>query len=391
MTRVSEIADRWLGLCRKPPAVPALQAAIGIPSEPICEGRPDGGAGGSKAIRRGIGATWSGMKTLLRNPQLLWFSLLFGLILAWHFIAQGVVADVNRLLLGSITIDYGQDLTGQLIPATLTQLTLIFTVEALTVFCLAFSLAGLILSISVKKGDPVSFIHGLTEAKKSLRPLTIWSVVVAFAGTLPFIVCQYSNILNVRWPQSFPLMSTFHWTVGEFVFSVNYNLPFYYIFNHLEDYVPYLGGAVWWWRWGGTGTLTQTLMLSAINVFLFVLTLFVVPLIVLERRNLKEAVVRSFTLMRRAWGEVAVCVLSLGILVYGAAYTYPLFQVAAGIVTHPLIWYRDEGIAAGLLYILVLFSFAVIVATIGGIATRSLYTFAKTGHMPESDGMESDT
>ena len=37
MTRISEITEHWFGLCRKPPAVHALQTYTGIPPESAYE------------------------------------------------------------------------------------------------------------------------------------------------------------------------------------------------------------------------------------------------------------------------------------------------------------------------------------------------------------------
>ena len=89
MTRILEIPGHWFGLCRKAPAVHALQTGIGIPPESAYAGLPDGGSGGPGAIRRGIGAALTGMRILNRNRQLLWFSLLAGLVLVGNIIAQG--------------------------------------------------------------------------------------------------------------------------------------------------------------------------------------------------------------------------------------------------------------------------------------------------------------
>src|SRR5271157_2296977 len=88
MTRVSEITEHWFGLCRKPPAIHALQPGIGTPPEFAHEGHPNGGGGGSGTIHRGIGSALSGMRTLNRNRQLLWFTLLAGLVLAGNTIGQ---------------------------------------------------------------------------------------------------------------------------------------------------------------------------------------------------------------------------------------------------------------------------------------------------------------
>ena len=86
MKHVFETAGHWFGLCRKPPVFRALQADIVNLPETALEGSPDGGAGGPGTIRRGIGAALSGTKTLIHNPQLLWFPLLAGLVLAVHLI-----------------------------------------------------------------------------------------------------------------------------------------------------------------------------------------------------------------------------------------------------------------------------------------------------------------
>ncbi len=377
MTFLSTVSDCWLGLCRKAPVVRASQAGIGNPLEPAHEGRPDGGAGGPGTIRRGIGAALSGTKTLIHNRQLLWFSLLVGLVLAGHLIAQWMLFVLNPFP------SYGPDL--------LQPLVLTFTIEFPTAFCLVFLLAGLVLSLSPEKGGPVSFFQGLTRAKKYTRPLTGWSVVVALAGTLIFtagpdagnllyIAGQNSYPLDSAWFQPFTMISTIWSAIWQFLFNVLNQIPFNYIL-YPDLYVANLPGG----ENGIEFAFVSTLILSAINALLFVLTLFVVPLLVLERKRLKEAVSGSFTLMKNIWGEVAACVLGLGTVVFTAFLSFLLFQLAAGIVALDLTWRPgNEWIAAGLLYILALSGLAFVAATVGGIATRDLYTSAKSGHMPGS-------
>ncbi|MGD0081205.1 MAG: DUF6159 family protein [Methanoregula sp.] len=381
MNRHSD-ARWWLGLCRKAPAVRAAQAGMGNQPEPVHEGRPDGGGGGSKTVRRGIGAALSGTKTLIHNRQLLWFSLLVGLVLAGHLIAQWMLFVLNPFPF------YGPDL--------LQPLVLTFAVEFSTVFCLVFLLAGLALSLSPEKGGSVSFFHGLNKAKKYLRPLTGWSVVVALAGTLIFtagqdagtllyIAGRNSYSLDSAWFQPFTMISTVWSAIWQFLFNVLNQIPFNYIL-YPDLYVANLPGG----ENGIEFAFVSTLILSAINVILFVLTLFVVPLLVLEERRLKEAVSGSFTLMKNIWGEVAACVLGLGVVVFAASLTFLLFQLAAGIVALDLTWRPgDLWIASGFLYILALSGLAVVAATVGGIATQDLYTSAKAGHMPGSAETES--
>ncbi len=463
MTLLSTVSDYWLGLCRRPPAVHALQTGIGIP-EPVHEGSPDGGGGGPGTIRRGTGAALSGMKTLIHNPQLLWFSLLAGLVLAIHSIAQCWLIvfpsssewrfffdpDSVRLLpslaltfvAGLVTVfclgfllaglalsisskkdrpvsffqglntakKYLTPLTGGSVVVALagiqlfvhpfivqgalfvrnprwllfidpyyagllTSLVLTFVIELLTVFCQVFLLAALILSISSKESGPVPVFQGLNKAKKYLKPLTGWSVVVALAGSLLFIAGEYSYLMSsVIWQSLINVLNQF-----PFTFILNYLLP-------PAPFIALLPPNLWW---GFSSALVDTLILSAINVLLFALTLFVVPLLVLGRKSLKEAVLGSFTLMKKIWGEVAACILGLGMVVFVASLMFLLFPFSG--VDH--MW-RDAGqlytsytppgvewIALGFLYVLALSSLVLVVATVGGIATLDLYTFAKTGQM----------
>ncbi|MCX6681383.1 MAG: hypothetical protein NTY71_00130, partial [Methanoregula sp.] len=153
MTRVSEIAEHWFGLCRKPLLVHASQADIVNLPEPAHEGRPDGGAGGPGTIRRGIGAALSGTKTLARNRQLLWFTLLAGLVLAGNTIGQSALYYIGRTMQPDIIVSYVLD----------------FLIEFATLFCLVFLLAGLVLSISSKKEGSASFFVELAGAKKYLK------------------------------------------------------------------------------------------------------------------------------------------------------------------------------------------------------------------------------
>lgn len=394
MQIISVIADRWLGLCRKAPVIRASQTDTDTSSEPSHGGSPDGGAGGSRTIRRGTGAARSGVKTLLHNPQLLWFSLLVGLVLAGLSLILGALGAVFSSLGWQFFIDsyisqwrffadpfitrwwpgFYPDSARLLYSLGLTS-GLTFGVELVTAFCLVFLLAGLILSVSSQKNRPVSFFSGLTGARKYLGPLAAWSVVVAFAGTLLFVAGQYSYLLSVSFWGS--VDNVLNQSPFNYVLSPNlfYTLFPYYTLSG-ESGIGFVS------VYSGLG---NTLILSAINVLLFVLTLFVVPLIVLGGKSLKEAVLGSFTLMRKIWGEAAACVLGLGIVVFAALLASLLFPVVAGGNIAVDYWPPPNGwLAAGILYVLALTVIALIAATVGGIATLNLYTYAKTGQMSGS-------
>jgi len=372
MYLVSAIAEVWFGLCRKPPVVHAFQTGICIP-ETSCQGLPDGGGSGSGTIRRGIGAALEGMKTLNHNRQLLWFTLLAGIVLVGNTIGQAVFWYLSYNLHMELSWIAWQ-----------------FFIEVGTMFFLVFLLAGLVLSIPSKKEDSASLFEGLIRAKKYLRPLTCWSIALALAGMLLIVIFSYV-------PSWFPTPETLFLyrngfghldsflfnTLSQFPFNLS-RLPPTDLFSEIPGYG---GRSILLWFYPG---LREALIFSGINLLLLVLTLFVVPCIVLGHKTLREAVAGSFALMKKTWVEVSACAAFLGVIVFGVFISYMLVQAVHGMVTPLATYYHptDMWIALGLVYDLALFSIAFVVATVGGIAVLDLYRSAKTGQVPGSTGAE---
>jgi hypothetical protein len=351
--RVSEAIRGWLGWCPNAPALRTAPVVLTVPPEVNYPGQPDGGAGGSWRINQGISIAMSSTKTLARNKQLLWFSLLTGLVLAGLFISQYILR-----LLGNYPYD-AIDFPRWLV--------LTFTTELFTVFCLTTLLAGLVLSLSPQNGSPVSFYEGLSRTKKYLRPLADWSVIVSLLGTAIFV------------PVADLVFSQFYMVQ----FSVFSLFPFNFILLPEVYHIGPMGGT-----YATQYAVTYTLVLSAINILLFTLTLFVVPLLVLEKKSLREAVAGSLSLIKNVWGEVASCILILGIVLFAVSLTSLLFQVAYGIVAPDMLlfWYPGIAwIAAAVLFMLALCGLAFVLSTVAGIAVIDLYRYAKTVQNPSSD------
>lgn len=351
MTRVSEIAEHWFGLCRKPPVFRASQEDIVNLPESAYEGIPDGGSGGLGSIRRGIGSALSGMRTLNRNRQLLWFTLLFGLVMAGTTICQGALCYIGWIMSDEIVL----------------RSVLSFFIEFSTLFCLVFLLAGLVLSVASKKEGTASFIEGLFWAKKYIKSLLVWSFILAFAGMLLSRILFYPG--GLFWPVYSALTSV----LTQYPFTLHLNPTTF-------AEIPGYGGRsslFWTYPYG----FENALEFFAINLLLFILTAFVVPLIVLGHKTISEAVAGSFVLMKKSWADMAACAIFLGVIVSGVFLTYLLVQAAHGIATPPeLLYDRPTGpwLAVGILYYLALFSVTFVVATIGGIAALDIYRNAKT-------------
>ena len=91
MTRVSETAEYWFGLCRKPLAFHTAPALMEFDPETVHPAQPRGrgSAGSSGRVRHGIGIATGSIRTLFGEKRLLWFSLLAGLVIFFLFVAEG--------------------------------------------------------------------------------------------------------------------------------------------------------------------------------------------------------------------------------------------------------------------------------------------------------------
>jgi len=323
------------------------------------EGLPDGGGGGPGTVRRGIGAAICGMKTLNQNRQLLLFGFFAMLVLAGNAIGEGAFWYINRTLQPDILGLYAQD----------------FFLWFVTLFCLVLLLAGLVLSLSSKKEGAASFSEGLASAKKYWKPLFLWSMILALAGIL---LLQIWIDLFTWLPHEFPFLYPFG--PSNFFISTITQFPFNWTLDWaMFTEIPGYGGRSLLLLIYPLG-LMWTMNFLAITLLMFILTPFVVPLIVLEQKTLREAVLGSFTLMRSIGAVIVTCAAFLGVVVFGVFLTYLLLQAASGIVDpyntvvfHPPVTW----IALALLYNIALSIVAFVMATVGGIAVLDLYTTAK--------------
>lgn len=364
MIRVSDLAEYWrLGLCRKAPVFRVSGTDIDDLPEPAHESSPDGGAGRPATIRRGIGTALSGTKTLVQNRQLLWFTLLAGLVLVGNIIAQGFLSYITWTM---------QPYIGETEWFVLT-----FIIEFATLFCLVFLLTGLVMSISSKKEVHVPFFEGLTGAKKFRRAIFVWSFVLALAGMLLFSIYFYSY----DWLPRNHLFPQILGTAFGSILNPLMEFPFNPMLSPSTFFDPSRVGGIPLTSWIYPSGIIQTVIFSEVNLLLLILTPFVVPFFALEQKTLREAFVGSCILMKKNWIEATACILFLGVVVFGVFLTYLLIQAASGMGTsggvvtiHPEnIW-----IALALVYDCALFCFAMVMATIGGITALNLYWEVKT-------------
>lgn len=301
------------------------------------------------------------MRTLNRNRQLLWFGLLAGLVLAGNAVGEGALWYINRTLQPDIIGLYIQD----------------FFLGITTLFCLMLLLAGLIVSLSSKEKGPASFFEGLAGVKKYWKPLFLWSMILALAGILLFRIW----VGFFTWlPHEFQILHLFG--PYQFVTSTITQFPFNWTLDWaMLTEIPGYGGRSLLLLIYPFGFM-RTANFIVVNLVLFVLTPFVVPLIVLEQKTLREAIAGSFALLKKIGAEAVTCAVFLAVIVFGVFLTYLLVQAASGIINpyetvmfHPTVTW----IAIAMLYDLALVMFALVVATVGGIAALDICASAQKG------------
>jgi hypothetical protein len=310
---------------------------------------------------------------MIRNRQLLWFPLLLALVLAGQF-----------MLLWGCNVAFGTD-GGSLVigsPAV------VFLVELPAIFFFVFLLAGIYLCLS--SGRPAPFFHALVRARVYLRPLTLWSFCLAIATTLLFLAglnlsglpfTAYAPFDAAPWFQPLNAFST----LQAFLNLALVRFPFNATLSHVAYASLGVSGGTLHLFNAYNDTIRYFPILLAINVLMFVVTLFVVPLLILEKRRLKEAVCGSFALVKGNCAEVASCGLGLCIILLMASLTFGLFHVAGfdGVENHgstiQIYWERPAEVwmAIGFLYTLGLAGLATFIAAIGGIAAYQLFGNAK--------------
>ena len=123
-----------------------------------------------------------------------------------------------------------------------------------------------------------------------------------------------------------------------------------------------------------------SIVISLIGAAWTLVTYFVVPLIVIERRSLGDAFKTSLSMLRRTWGEQIVANFGLGIAAFLA------FLVAAGITALLFFVLSPLGgfgaFIAIVIGVVLIAGVALVFATLDGIYKAALYNYAVDGVVP---------
>jgi len=263
----------------------------------------------------GIAVVWS-------DPELMVYSLLsalFSLLAIGAAISGSVGLDV-------ITSDpdcIGDECGSELIFAHMAIWFVFYMlVSVITVFWNAAIVASAYERLS--SGTNPSFSYGIGQAMKCLPQILVWGLI---AGTVGLFIQILEGLARGN-DAPVPL-------------------------RIVAGIASFIIGIAWW-----------------------IVTFFMIPMIVLERAGVMDSMGRSTELFKRTWGEDVTSHIGTGILM-----TLCIFVLIGTSI--PLMYLGDLGVILGIIILAVGLLFTVLFfSTVEAVNRASLFYYAKTGQMP---------
>ena len=263
-----------------------------------------------------------GIAVVRADPELMVYTLLSGIL---SLLAIGVAIS------GSIGLDVlvtdpecvGEDCGSELVFGHMAIWFVFYMiVSIITVFWNAAIIASAYERLTA--GTNPSFSYGIGQAMKCLPQIFIWGLI---AGTVGLFIQILEGLAN----------------------SEDSPPPLRLVAGMASFFI----GVAWW-----------------------VLTFFVVPIIVLERASVLDSMGRSPELFRGTWGEDVTSHIGTGLLM-----TLCIFILAA--ISVPVMMLGEVGLVLGLVILAVGVLFAVLFfSTVEAVNRASLFYYAKTGQAP---------
>ena len=263
-----------------------------------------------------------GIAVVRADPELMVYTLLSG-ILSLLAIGVGISGSIGLDVLATDPECVGEECGSELIFGHMAIWFVFYLiVSIITVFWNAAIIASAYERLTA--GTNPSFSYGIGQAMKCLPQIFIWGLIAGTVGLFIQILEGLAN--NDDSPPPLRLVAG----IASFII-----------------------GVAWW-----------------------ILTFFVVPLIVLERASVFDSMGRSPELFRGTWGEDVASHIGTGLLM-----TLCIFILTA--ISVPIMMIGDVGVVLGLVILAVGVLFAVLFfSTVEAVNRASLFYYAKTGQAP---------
>ena len=195
-------------------------------------------------------------------------------------------------------------------------------VSVITVFWNAAIIASAYERLS--SGTNPSFSYGIGQAMKCLPQILVWGII---AGTVGLFIKMLEGLSH---DENSPMALRF-----------------------VADLASFIIGTAWW-----------------------IVTFFMIPMIVLERAGVLDGMGKSTELFERTWGEDVASHIGTGLLM-------TLSIVLLFLISIPLMTMGDVGVIMGMVMLAVGILFAVLFfSTVDAVNRASLFYYAKTGQIP---------
>ena len=263
-----------------------------------------------------------GIAVVRADPELMVYTLLSG-ILSLLAIGVGISGSIGLDVLATDPECVGEECGSELIFGHMAIWFVFYLiVSIITVFWNAAIIASAYERLTA--GTNPSFSYGIGQAMKCLPQIFIWGLIAGTVGLFIQILEGLAN--NDDSPPPLRLVAG----IASFII-----------------------GVAWW-----------------------ILTFFVVPIIVLERASVFDSMGRSPELFRGTWGEDVASHIGTGLLM-----TLCIFILTA--ISVPMMMIGDVGLVLGLVILAVGVLFAVLFfSTVEAVNRASLFYYAKTGQAP---------
>ncbi len=284
--------------------------------------RGGGGIGFGERISRGWKMTRLGVEVVRADPELMvytFLSALFSLVAIGAAISGSVGLDV----IASDSECVGEECGSELIFAHMAIWFVFYLlVSVITVFWNAAIIASAHERLS--SGTNPRFFYGIGQAMKCLPQILIWGVI---AGTVGLFVQALEGLAH----------------------SEDSPVPL----RIVAGLASFIIGIAWW-----------------------IVTFFVIPMIVLERAGVLDGMSRSTELFKRTWGEDVASHIGTGMLMV-------LSMLLLFCVSVPLMMVGEVGFILGMVILSVGLLFMVLFfSTVEAVNRASLFYYAKTGQAP---------
>lgn len=354
IARISEIIYEWMGWCPNTMALPQPSSVLTVPAPMVIGAGPDGGSGGMDRISQGLRLALGSITILLKNtslllfPVLAGFTILFGGLLFnlfWMLIWTPLSRTATDLLIQDY-YGYGPALvqhnfirdTADLLDTSV----FTFTFSLFLTFCFALLLAALITSVTASlEKRPITLRAGLSLAWGHARSLLGYSALIAIIATGEmFLFNVITRRETVFMTPDGPGSSVYNSATVPLLIP---GLP------SLEIPVPFIR--------------------LVISLVLLLVTMFVIPVLLFEKKGIIASLLKSVSLLRKIWRE------SLGFAVMAG------LALSAMAVTFEVPWDSTPGTH---LLLLLIWGLTTITATIAAILLIGLYQYADTGRIPDA-------